>query len=293
MTVETASKSTWNPYGGVIKKTEIKKLYDLLHKASTSVEREEIMRNAIRFSPEYETVFKNLIRNINDAFTTDRNCYKQFKDILYSFLDSMDDSGKPVQFTIKIATGSRSRSRSRSGSRSKSKSKTPTQALAASLAAAAAAAADASETSSMCALPTPLQPSSQNSVSNLSDLKIGIFVTGFLTCARSKRDQFIKKYVDVRKSNGESDPAMVNDISEDMNYISGRDQHLSEVKLRNVLIEHLKDTNADNGEIFILYPFPQIHMTMTRKGRRPSIRNLGGGKRRGKGRKGRKTRKFN
>ena len=285
MTVETASKSTWNPYGGVIKKTEIKKLYDLLHKASTSVEREEIMRNVIRFSPEYESVFKNLIRNINDAFTTDRNCYKQFKDILYSFLDSMDDSGKPVHFTIKIATGSRSRSRSKS----KSKSKTPTKALAASPT--AAAASPASETSSMCALPTPLQPSSQNSVSNLSDLKIGIFVTAFLTCAISKRDQFIKKYVDVRKSNGESDPAFVHDISEDMNYIRGRDQHLSEVKLRNVLIEHLKDTNADNGEIFILYPFPQIHMTMTRKGRRPSLRNLGiGGKRRGKGRK---TRKFN
>lgn len=287
MTVETASKSTWNPYGGVIKKTEIKKLYDLLHKASTSVEREEIMRNVIRFSPEYESVFKNLIRNINDAFTTDRNCYKQFKDILYSFLDSMDDSGKSVQFTIKITTGSRSSSRS--GSRSKSKSKTPTKALAASPT--AAAASPASETSSMCALPTPLQPSSQNSVSNLSDLKIGIFVTAFLTCAISKRDQFIKKYVDVRKSNGESDPAFVHDISEDMNYIRGRDQHLSEVKLRNVLIEHLKDTNADNGEIFILYPFPQIHMTMTRKGRRPSLRNLGiGGKRRGKGRK---TRKFN
>jgi hypothetical protein len=280
MTVETASKSTWNPYGGVIKKTEIKKLYDLLHKVSTSAEREEIMRNAIRFSPEYESVFKNLIRNINDAFTTDRNCYKQFKDILYSFLDSMDDSGKSVQFTIKIATGSRSRSRS--GSRSKSK--TPTKALAAS---------PASETSSMCALPTPLQPSSQNSVSNLSDLKIGIFVTAFLTCAISKRDQFIKKYVDVRNSDGESDPAFVHDISEDMNYISGRDQHLSEVKLRNVLIEHLKDTNADNGEIFILYPFPQVHMTMRRRGQL-SIRNLGiGGKRRGKGRKGRKTRKFN
>jgi hypothetical protein len=283
MTVETASKSTWNPYGGVIKKTEIKKLYDLLHKASTSAEREEIMRNAIRFSPEYETVFKNLIRNINDAFTTDRNCYSEIKDILYSFLDSMDDSGKPVHFTIKIATGSRSRSRSGSRSKSKSKSKTPTQALAASPA--------ASETSSMCALPTPLQPSPQNSVFNLSDLKIGIFVTAFLTCAISKRDQFIKKYVDVRKSNGESDPAFVHDISEDMNYIRGRDQHISEVKLRNVLIEHLKDTNADNGEIFILYPFPQVHMTMRRRGQL-SIRNLGGGKRRGKGRKGRKTRKF-
>lgn len=197
----------------------------------------------------------------------------------------MDDSGKPVQFTIKITTGSRSRSRS--------KSKTPTKALAASP---AADAAPASETSSMCALPTPLQPSSQKSVSNLSDLKIGIFVTAFLTCAISKRDQFIKKYIYMRKSNGESDPAFVHDISEDMNYISGRDQHLSEVKLRNVLIEHLKDTNTellrDDEEIFILYPFPQVHMTMRRRGQL-SIRNLGiGGKRRGKGRKGRKTRKL-
>ena len=63
MAVETASKSTWNPYGSLIKKTDIKKLYDLLHKATTSAERDEIMRNAIRFSPEYEkTVFENLIR---------------------------------------------------------------------------------------------------------------------------------------------------------------------------------------------------------------------------------------
>ena len=291
MTVETASKSTWNPYGTLIKKTDIKKLYDLLHKASTSVEREEIMRNAIRFSPEYEkTVFKNLIRNINDAFTTDRDCYKQFKDILYSFLDSMDDSGNPVQFKIKIKTGSRSRSRS------KSKSKTPTKALAASP---AAAAAD-SETNSMCALPTPLQPSSQNSVSNLSDLKIGIFVTAFLTCAISKRDQFVKQYIHATRPNGDSSPEFVDVISSDMNTIIRYGQHLSESELISKIITHLKDTKVENenmdedtiDDIFILYPFPQIHMNMTRKGRRPSIRNLGGGRGKRMRGKGHKTRRF-
>ena len=287
MTVETESKSTWNTYGGVIKKKEIKKLYDLLHKAITSAEREEIMRNAIRFSPEYETVFKNLIRNINDAFTIDldRNCYKQFKDILYSFLDSIDDSGNPIQFTFKNTTGSRSRS----------KSKTPIKALALAHSPAAAA----SENSSMCALPIPLQPSPQNSISNLSDLKIGIFVTAFLTCEVSKRDHFIKKYIHVRKSNGDPFPAFVHDIYEDMNYIviEGQRHHLSEVKLRNLLIKDLKEKNtgllSDNEEIFILYPLPQIHMNMRNRGGKASIRNLGiGGKRRGKGRKGRKTQKF-
>ena len=65
MAVETASKSTWNPYGGLMKKTDIKRLYGLLYKANTSAERDEIMRNAIRFSPEYEkTVFENLRINI-------------------------------------------------------------------------------------------------------------------------------------------------------------------------------------------------------------------------------------
>lgn len=267
---KTASKSTWNPYGSLIKKTDIKKLYDMLHKANTPAERDEIMRNAIRFSPEYEkTVFENLIRNINDAFTTDRNCYKQFKGILYSFLDSMDDSGNPVHFKIKIRTGSRSRS----------KGTTPP--------------AMPLKSPSNDALPAPLQPSPQNSISNLSDLKIGIFVTMFLTRDASQRAQFIQKYIYAMKPNGDSFPAFVDDISEDMNHIRNRDQHLSEAKLRNELIEHLKYTNADNQDIFILYPFPQIHMTMTRKGPRRSIRNLGiGGKRRGKGRKGRNTRKL-
>lgn len=271
MTVETASKSTWNPYGSLIKKTDIKKLYDLLHKANTPAERDELMRNAIHFSPEYETVFKNLIRNINDAFTTDRNCYKQFKDILYSFQDSMDDLGNPVQFKIKITTGSRSRS----------KGTTPP--------------AMALKSPSNDVLPTPLQHSPQNSISNLSDLKIGIFVTMFLTRDASQRAPFIKRYIYAMKPNGDSFPAFVDDILSDMmNHIRDRRHDLSEVKLRNELIEHLKYTNeGSERNIFILYPFPQIHMTMTRKGRRPSTRNLGGGRRRGKGRKGRKTRRFN
>lgn len=272
MAVETASKSTWNPYGSLIKKTDIKKLYGLLHKANTSAERDEIMRNAIRFSPEYEkTVFENLIRNINDAFTTDRNCYKQFKGILYSFLDSMDDSRNPVHFKIKITTGSRSRS--------KGKDTTPP--------------AMALKSPSKDVLPTPLQPSPQNSISNLSDLKIGIFVTMFLTCDASQRAPFVKRYIHAMKPNGDSFPAFVDDILSDMNHLRRR-HYLSEVEMRNELIEQLKHMNeGSERNIFILYPFPQIHMNMMHKSRgRPSIRNLGGGRRRGKGRKGRKTRKL-
>lgn len=269
MAVETASKSTWNPYGGLMKKTDIKRLYGLLYKANTSAERDEIMRNAIRFSPEYEkTVFENLIRNINDAFTTDRNCYKQFKGILYSFQDSMDDSGNPVHFKIKIRTGSRSRS--------KGKGTTPP--------------AMALKSPSKDVLPTPLQPSPQNSISNLSDLKIGIFVTMFLTRDASQRASFIKRYIYAMKSNGDSFPEFVDDILSDMNHIRRR-HYLPEVEMRNELIEHLKHMNeGSKRNIFILYPFPQIHMNMMHKSRgRPSIRNLGGGRRRGKGRK---TRRF-
>ena len=100
-TVETISKSTWNTHGNSIKKTEIKQLYDMLHKTKSSDEREEIMRRTIYFSPEYETVFKNLIHAVNDAFITDDNCYKQFKDILQSFQEAMsdgrDESGDVVQ----------------------------------------------------------------------------------------------------------------------------------------------------------------------------------------------------
>jgi hypothetical protein len=263
MTVETVSKSTWNPYGSLIKKTDIKRLYDLLHKANTPSERDEIMRNAIRFSPDEKTVLENLIRNINDAFTT---FYKQFKDILYSFQDSVDDSGNPVQFKINFTKGSKSTS-------------PPTMA--------------------MCALPTPLYPSPQNSVSNLSDLKIRLFFTAFLTCDASQRALFIKQYIHATRPNGDSFPEFVDDISSDMNKIIHlhSKHHLPESKLISEFIIHLKDmkvaaenTDEDTLEdIFILYPLPQIHMNMTRKGRQPSIRNLGGRRRRGKGRK---TRKF-
>jgi hypothetical protein len=277
MTVETEPKSTLKPHGSVIKKTDIKRLYDLLHKANTPAERDEIMRNAIQFSPEYETVFKNLTCKINNAFTT---FYKQFKDILYSFQDSVDDSGNPVQFTIKFTKGSRSRSRSRSNGKS-----TSPPAMA--------------QKHSMCALPTPLHPSPQNSVSNLSDLKIGLFFTAFLTCDASQRALFIKRYIHATRPNGDSFPEFVDDISSDMNKIIHlhSNHHLPESQLISEFIIHLidmKDAGEDTDEdtlknIFILYPLPRIHMNMTRKGRQPSIRNLGGRRRRGKGRK---TRKF-
>jgi hypothetical protein len=253
-------------------KTDIKKLYDLLHEANTSAERDKIMRNAIQFSPEYEkTVLENLIRNINDAFTaftTDRDCYKQFKDILYSFQDSKDDSGKPVQFKIKIKTGSRSRS--------KGKGTTPP--------------AMALKSPSKDVLPIPLQPSPQNSVSNLSDLKIGIFVTAFLTCDASQRAPFVKRYIHAMRPNGDSFPEFVDDILSDMNHIRRR-HYLSEVEMRNQLIDHLKHMNeGSERNIFIVYPLPQIHMNMMHKIRgRPSNRHLGGGRGRAKGRK---TRRF-
>ena len=136
---------------------------------------------------------------------------------------------------------------------------------------------------SMCLLPTPLTHSSQNSVSNLSDLKLGIFCNAFITCSNSsERTQFIKKYIYASKSNGDSFHEFVNDISADMvdiiTYVVDEEQ-LSETQMRNRLINHLKYVNdkavVDNESIFILYPFPRIHMM--RKGKF-SVHKLGGGK---------------
>lgn len=57
------------------------------------------------------------------------------------------------------------------------------------------------------------------------------------------------------------------------------DEELSETQMRNRLIDHLKYANdnaaKDNARIYILYPFPRIHMM--RKGK-ISVHNLGGGK---------------
>ena len=61
------------------------------------------------------------------------------------------------------------------------------------------------------------------------------------------------------------------------------DEELSETQMRNRLIDHLKYANdnaaKDDIQIFILYPFPRIHII--RKGKL-SVRNLGGKKRKHK-----------
>ena len=270
-TGETMSKSTWNVH------RKIKQLYGLLHKAISSNEREEIMRRVIHFPPEYETVFKNLIGLVNNAFMTDENCYKQVKDILLSFQQEvMDDSGELIHFKIKIKSPIKSPSKSpgklKSPSKSPGKTKSPSK--------------SPGKLMPLCLLPTPLTHSSQNSVSNLSDLKLGIFCTAFITCSNSyERTQFIKKYMYASKSNGESFHEFINDISVDMVHLSTTDidEELSdpqmETQMRNRLINHLRYTNTkaaeDDERIFILYPFPRIHMT--RKGKL-SVHNLGGGK---------------
>lgn len=87
------------------------------------------------------------------------------------------------------------------------------------------------------------------------------------------------------KSNGDSFRDFIHDASEDMVALGTNDmgEKLSETKMRNRLIEHLRYTDTmaakDDIQIFILYPFPRIHII--RKGKL-SVRNLGGKKRKRK-----------
>ncbi len=82
------------------------------------------------------------------------------------------------------------------------------------------------------------------------------------------------------KFNGDSNHELINDISNDMAALGTNDigEEISETKMRNRMIEHLRYIveTEDDGHIFILYPFPRIHMM--RKGN-VSVRNLGGKKR--------------
>ena len=292
-TLEPVSKSTWNVHG------KIKQLYGLLHKAKTFNEREEIMRRVIQFPPEYESVFKNLIADVNNTFMTDENCYSQFKNILLSFQQEVvDDSGELIHFKIKIKSPSKSPGKPKSPSKSPGKPKSPSKSPGKLKSPSKSPGKPKSPSKSpgkpkspskspgklvpTCVLPTPLTHSSQNSVSNLSDLKLGIFCNAFITCSNSsERTKFIKKYIYASKSNGDSFHEFVNDISEDMvdTITNVVDEELSETQMRNRLIDHLKyanDNAAKNNEsIFILYPFPRIHMM--RKGK-ISVHNLGGGK---------------
>ncbi len=85
------------------------------------------------------------------------------------------------------------------------------------------------------------------------------------------------------KFNGDSNHELINDISIDMATLGTNDIGESETKMRNRMIEHLRYTETmaakDDIQIFILYPFPRIHMM--RKGN-VSVRNLGGKKRKHK-----------
>lgn len=85
------------------------------------------------------------------------------------------------------------------------------------------------------------------------------------------------------KFNGDSYHEVINDISSDMVAIVTTDmgENQSETQMRNRLINHLRyfvDVQ-DDVHIYILYPFPRIHMM--RKGDL-SVRKLGGKKRKRK-----------
>ena len=252
--VETVSKSTWTPNRNVLKKSDIKLMYDALHGMNTSSEREAHMRRTIHFPPEYNTVFANLINSVNRSFDNDEG-YKQFRDILNAFQESIGDSGEAVQFVIVKQSPKMSPNKSPKMSPIALTSSRPS-----------------------CMMPLPVLPSSQNLISNLSNLKIEMFVNTFLMCANpDEQNQFITRYVHATTQDGEPFHAFVNDIVIDLNDILHDNLNKSEAQIRKLLVEHLEYTHAMNLDIniHILYPFPQIHMA--RKGQL-SLRNLGGGK---------------
>ena len=255
--MEIDSKSTWNTRVG-LKKSEIKRLYDAL---CDSHDRKAYMQHMIHFPPKYKTVFANLMKSVTRTFDQNEcvatnyksECYKQFRDILNAFYESISDSGEAVRFTVTTPNN-----RSPIPMPSK-RSPTPKRA----------------RSPVTCMMPPPLPPSAQNRISNLPDWKIKIFVNVFLMCTGpDQRKQFAQRYLYAVNNKEESFPAFVDDIEIDMNHIA------SEFELNTTLeslVEHLKYTDSTNRDnrICILYPFPNIHGP-----RRNSLHNLGGNRRR-------------
>ena len=269
--------STWKPLTD-LNKTEIRRLYDALDKSSTREEREAVLRRTIHYPPEYETVFANLIRRSHRTFEDKDNdchsakykteCYKKLKHVLNEFHGGLfTDSGKPLRFTLKR----------RSPAAAIATTPTPTTAT---------ATATATSKSPQRHSSVPLQPLNSNYILYMPDWKIKRFAE--MISERNtdeKKTRFIQKYLHVTDEDGDPFIGLLNDIIVDILHISNYDDDLTtESKIKRIFdhLLHLKNTTYPEV-IHVLYPFPAMHPTAFRNGRRnPRVHNLGGGMRRRK-----------
>ena len=239
-------------------------------KSSTREEREAVLRSMIHYPPEHETVFANLIRRVHRIFEAkDSDClhktkchkYKDFKHVLNEFQGGLfTDSGKPLRFTLKR--------------------RSPAAAIATTPTTATATSKSPQRHSSTA----PLQPLNSNYILHMPDWKIKRFAE--MISERNtdeKKTRFIQKYLHVTDEDGDPFIGLLNDIIVDILHISNYDDDLTtESKIKRIFdhLLHLKNTTYPEV-IHVLYPFPAMHPTVFRNGRRnPSVHNLGGGMRR-------------
>lgn len=261
MDLKLNSKSTWKNTNELTKRNVVL-VYDALSKAANSKKREDELRRIIHFPTEYASVFSNLVHKVNEIFTQHGHecpsstttsyknvCYKKLKTVLNEFQESLHEDGTPVRFTFNSSLTPNANTKNTLNQKHSSKHTPSPRPF------------DG---------PAPLLPSPKNLIYNMPEWKL----KGFVEMLTRAEDQikFIQKYVDVLDEQGESFPGMVHDITEDiMSY---------ENDVKSIL-DHLgyliKKPNEEQLKIHILYPFRDIHPSSRRN---PSIRNLGGGKKR-------------
>ena len=230
-------------------------VYNALSNASNSEEREQELRRLIQFPSEYETVFANLIHDINKIFTHHGNechstsyknnsCYKKLKSVLNEYQETLSNHDIPA-FTVKRAQPSITSKHTR----------TPTP--------------KTMRTQHFDG-PTPLLPSPKTSIYDMTDMKLKYFVDKFI--AATDQREFIEKYISVLDEDNNPFPGMVDDIYTEMS----SDENNSTNIFNNLKDIVQKQKKFGELKIYILYPIREFYTVPNR--RNPNIRNLGGGK---------------
>ena len=260
-----ARGSTWKSQETVLSKGKMQWLYDVLVQANNDKDRVAILRRIIDYPPEYESVYANLITHAFKKIKKDEcppanyktECYREFKRAVNQFQDVFTDSGKPLRFTMKRRS---------------------------SPIATATATATATAVEKRVSSPVPLQPLNSTYIFWLPDWKIKGFAT--LISERStdtEKRRFMQKYLHVTDEDGNPYAGLLNDIIADILKISNDDDNLTtESKIKSIFEHLLILKNETYPElIYVLYPFPAVHPNIFRNKRRiPTVRKLGGGKRR-------------
>jgi hypothetical protein len=122
-----------------------------------------------------------------------------------------------------------------------------------------------------------LQPSSANLILNIPFWKRIRFAEMILERnTDAEKTNFIKEYVYATDDDGEPFPALLRDVIVDTVHRSNEDDIDLATKA-----EYISHDLGLFGTIHILYPFPDKYSNVFSNGKRnPSVRNLGGGKRR-------------